>query len=154
MAPRGLNDFPLRFGAALAACVPLLAPACAHAQGKPSGAELPRPAEIPDVTPQVLLRAGVPNVPGRVLIVSRTTYKPGAHVAKHYHTGQIVFYVLQGTMIVKDDGKEPSTLHPGDSLLIAPGTIHEHWNPSATEPLAFVEYVLVDEGQRSAVFVR
>src|SRR5690348_10248703 len=33
-------------------------------------------------------------------------------------------------------------------------TVLEHWNASTTEPLAFQEYVLVDEGQRSAVFPR
>ncbi len=126
----------------------------AIAQDKPSGAELPKAAEIPIVTPDVLLRTEVPNVPGKVIIFSRTTYKPGAHVAKHYHTSQIIFYILQGSMGVKDDGKDPITLKTGDSLLIKPGTVHEHWNMSATEPLVFLEYVLVDEGQRSAVFVK
>jgi len=126
----------------------------AIAQDKPSGAELPKAAEIPDVTPDVLLRTEVPNVPGKVIIFSRTTYKPGAHVAKHYHTSQIIFYILQGSMGVKDEGKDPITLKPGDHLLIKPGTVHEHWNMSETEPLVFLEYVLVDEGQRSAVFVK
>ena len=140
------------------AVFPLMLLACcataALAQEKPSGAELPRPAEIPDVAPDVLLRTGLPNVPGKVLIVSRTTYKPGAHVAKHYHTSQIVFYILQGAMGVRDEGKEPVTLKAGDTLLIKPGTVHEHWNVSASEPLMFLEYVLVDEGQRSAIFVK
>jgi quercetin dioxygenase-like cupin family protein len=93
-------------------------------------------------------------VPGKVIICSRTTYKPGAYVAKHYHTSQIIFYILQGSMGVKDDGKDPIILKTGDSLLIKPGTVHEHWNMSATESLVFLEYVLVDEGQRSAVFVK
>jgi len=103
----------------------------AIAQDKPSGAELPKAAEIPNVTPDVLLRTDVPNVPGKVIIFSRTTYNPGAHVAKHYHTSQIIFYILQGSMGVKDDGKDPITLKTGDSLLIKPGTVHEHWNMSS-----------------------
>jgi len=133
----------------LACCAP-----AALAQDKPSGAELPRPAEIPNVSPDVLLRTGLPNVPGKVLIVSRTTYKAGARVAKHYHTSQIVFYILQGAMGVQDEGKDAVTLKAGDTLLIKPGTVHEHWNASASEPLVFLEYVLVDEGQRSAIFVK
>ena len=123
-------------------------------EDKPSGAELPKASEIPNVKPEVLLRTSVPNVPGKVIIVSRTTYQPAAHVAKHYHTSQIVFYILQGSMAVQDEGKPPFTLKPGDRLLITPATIHEHWNASNTEPLVFLEYVLVDEGQRSAVFVK
>jgi quercetin dioxygenase-like cupin family protein len=137
-------------------CVVLLTSLAATtmAQDKPSGAELPKASEIPDVTPDVLLRTEIPNVPGKVIIFSRTTYKPGAHVAKHYHTSQIIFYILQGSMGVKDEGKDAITLKPGDSLLIKPGTVHEHWNVSATEPLVFLEYVLVDQGQRSAVFMK
>jgi len=56
-------------------------------------------------------------------------------------------------MIVQDEGKEPVTLQRGDALLIRPGTIHAHWNASRTQSLVFTEFVLVDEGQRSAVFV-
>ena len=126
----------------------------AGAQDKPSGAELPRPAEIPDVAPDVLLRTGIPNASDQVMIVSRTSYKPGARVAKHYHTSQIVFYILQGAMGVREDGKDATTLKAGDSLLIKPGTVHEHWNASSSEPLVFLEHVLVQEGQRSAVFVK
>jgi quercetin dioxygenase-like cupin family protein len=72
----------------------------------------------------------------------------------HYHTSQIVFYILQGTMVVQDEGKEPVTLKAGQSLLIMPGTVHQHWNASTTEPLVFLEYILVDKDQRSAVFVK
>jgi len=138
--------------AAMMACACLAGGALA--QEKPSGAELPKASEIPDVSPDVLIRADVPTAPSQVLIVSRTSYKPGAKVAKHYHTSQIVFYILQGAMSVKDDGKDPVTIKAGEHLLIKPGTVHEHWNESKTEPLVFVEYVLVDKGQRSAVFVK
>jgi hypothetical protein len=32
-----------------------------------------------------------------------------------------------------------------------PGTVHQHWNVSTTEPLVFLEYILVDKDQRSPV---
>jgi len=81
------------------------------------------------------------------------TYQPGARIRKHYHTSQVVFYILDGTMVVQDDGTDPVTLKSGDSLLIKPGTVHSHWNASTTAKLVFIEFILVDEGQRSAVFV-
>jgi len=56
-------------------------------------------------------------------------------------------------MVVQDDGKEPIRLKPGDSLFIKPGTVHAHWNASTTRKLVFTEFILVDEGQRSVVFV-
>jgi quercetin dioxygenase-like cupin family protein len=117
--------------------------------------ELPRPSvEVPGITPEVLSRTAVPGAPWKLAIATRVTYEPGARVRKHYHTSQVVFYILEGGMVVQDDGKEPTTLKPGDSLLIKPGTVHAHWNASTTAKLLFTEFILVDEGQRSAVFVR
>jgi quercetin dioxygenase-like cupin family protein len=125
----------------------------ATSQEKPSGRELPRAVEIPGVKPEVLARTDVPGAPGKVMIVSRTTYQPGARLRKHYHTSQVTFYILEGTMIVQDEGKDPVTLKAGDFLLIKPGTAHAHWNASNIAPLVFLEHVIVDQDQRSAVFM-
>jgi quercetin dioxygenase-like cupin family protein len=116
-----------------------------------SGRELPQQSEISGITPKVLVR--VAGAPGKIEIVTRNTYQPGAELRRYYHTSQIVFYILQGSMGVQEDGKEPVTLKPGGTLLIKPGTVHRHWNVSRTVPLVFTEFILVDEGQRSAVFV-
>lgn len=125
----------------------------ANAQSNPPTSPLPQRAEIPGIVPEILIRTTVPGVPLKQMIVTRTTYQPGARIRKHYHPSQIVFYILEGTMMVQDDSKEPVSLKPGDTLLIAPGTVHAHWNASTSEKLVFAEYVIVDEGQRSAVFV-
>jgi quercetin dioxygenase-like cupin family protein len=123
------------------------------AQERPSGGELPQQSEISGITPTILVRTDVAGAPGKVEIVTRTAYQPGAELRRHYHTSQIVFYILEGSMGVQEDGKEPMTLKPGDALLIKPGTVHRHWNVSRTVPLVFTEFILVDEGERSAVFV-
>jgi quercetin dioxygenase-like cupin family protein len=116
--------------------------------------ELPRPSvDVPGIKPEVLSRTVVPGAPWKIAIATRVTYEPGARVRKHYHTSQVVFYILEGAMVVQDDGKEPVTLKPGDSLLIKPGTVHAHWNASTTGKLVFTEFILVDEGQKSVVFM-
>jgi quercetin dioxygenase-like cupin family protein len=121
---------------------------------QPAAQEAPRPpAEIPGITPEVLVRAGVPGAFGKLAIVTRVTYEPGARNRKHYHTSQIVFYIIEGAMVMQEEGKEPMTLKAGDSLLIKPGTVHAHWNASTTAKLVFTEFILVDEGQRSTVVV-
>jgi quercetin dioxygenase-like cupin family protein len=130
-----------------------LATVCANGQNAPAP-ELPRPpVDIPGITPEVLSRTAVPGAPWKFAIVTRVTYAPGARIRKHYHTSQIVFYILEGAMVVQDDGQAPVTLKVGDSLLVRPGTVHTHWNASTTTKLVFTEFILVDEGQRSAVFV-
>jgi quercetin dioxygenase-like cupin family protein len=131
----------------------LLGSAAVCAQTAPAP-ELPRPSvEVPGITPEVLSRTAVPGAPWKLAIATRVTYEPGARIRKHYHTSQVVFYILEGEMVVQDDGREPFTLKAGDSLLIKLGTIHSHWNVSKTTKLVFTEFILVDEGQRSAVFV-
>jgi quercetin dioxygenase-like cupin family protein len=136
----------------LALAIFLHAPA--NAQDSPPAPELPRPSvDVPGITPQVLSRTTVPGAPGKLSIVTRVTYEPSARVRKHYHTSQVFFYILQGTMAVQEEGKEPIMLKSGDYLLIKPGTVHAHLNASATEKLVFTEFILVDEGQRSVVFV-
>jgi quercetin dioxygenase-like cupin family protein len=142
-----------KFAAALAGLA-LVWSAGASGQEKATAPELPRPSvEVPGITPEVLSRATVPGAPGKIAIVTRVTYEAGARVRKHYHTSQVVFYILEGAMVVQDDGKEPITLKAGDWLFIKPGTVHAHWNASTTAKLVFTEFILVDEGQRSVVFV-
>jgi quercetin dioxygenase-like cupin family protein len=114
---------------------------------------LPQRSDIPGIVPEILIKTTVPGVPWKQEIVARTTYQPGARIRKHYHPSQIVFLILEGTMNVQEDGKEPVILKAGDALLIPPGTIHEHSNASTSQKLVFAEFILVDDGQRSAVFV-
>jgi quercetin dioxygenase-like cupin family protein len=91
------------------------------------------------------------TMPGKEFRVLRTTYAPGGHNPKHYHPSHVVFYVLEGAGVWQEDCEEPVTLKPGDSLHVRPGTIHSHRNGSANEKLVFVEFVIVDKGQRSTV---
>jgi quercetin dioxygenase-like cupin family protein len=135
------------------ACTAALASAQAAAQPRAGEPELRPPAEVPGITPEVLVRTTVPGAPGKLALTTRVTYEPGARVRRHYHTSQIVFYILEGTMVVQEDGREALTLKAGDAHLVRPGTVHTHWNASPTAKLVFAEFILVDEGQRSIVFV-
>jgi len=91
-----------------------------------------------------------PSVPAKEFRVLRTTYAPGGQNPKHYHTGHVVFYVLEGSGVWQEDGKEPVTLKPGDTLHVRPGTIHSHRNATSGK-LVFLEFVIVEKGQRSTV---
>jgi quercetin dioxygenase-like cupin family protein len=145
---------PTRQLAMVTALACLIGSASAGAQEKAPAPEPPRPSvDVPGITLELLSRANVPGAPGRIALVRRVTYEPGVRNRKHYHTGQVVFYILDGTMVVQDDGKEPVTLKAGDSLLVKPATVHTHWNASSTAKLVFTEFILVDEGQRSTVAV-
>ena len=94
------------------------------------------------------------TLPGKEFRVLRTTYAPGGQNPKHYHPSHVVFHVLEGAGVWQEEGKPAVTLKAGDSLHAKPGTIHAHRNASASEKLVFLEFVIVDKGQRSTVPMR
>lgn len=103
------------------------------------------------ITPESLLTFDDATMPGKEFRVLRTTYTPGGMNGKHYHPSHVIFYVLEGAGVWQEDGKPPVTLVPGGSLHVRPGTVHMHRNASTTEKLVFLEFVIVEKGQRSTV---
>lgn len=91
------------------------------------------------------------SMPAKEFRVLRTTYAPGGQNPKHYHPSHVVFYVLEGSGVWQEEGKEPVTLKPGETVHVRPGMVHAHRNASATEKLVFLEFVIVEKGQRSTV---
>src|ERR1700730_12201444 len=129
----------LRPAAILCLSIAFLWSSVASAQEQPSAKELPRPSEITGIKPEVLIRTVVPGAPGKLAIVTRVMYEPGARIRKHGHIGKVIFYILEGGMMVQHEDGTLMTLKVGDSLLIEPGTVHAHWNASSTAPLVFTE---------------
>src|SRR5580704_1447283 len=107
--------------------------------------------ERPGITHAPLLKNDLPNTPGQEVIVGDTHYAPGAVNPRHLHPAAITFHVLSGTGVWQEDGKAAVTLHAGDSLFVAAGTIHSHWNPSTAEPLRFVEFIVAPKDQGRAI---
>jgi quercetin dioxygenase-like cupin family protein len=58
---------------------------------------------------------------------------------------------LSGTGIWQEDDKPPVTLKAGDSLFVPAGTIHSHWNPSTTERLRFLEFIVAETGKGRSI---
>jgi len=114
-------------------------------------AAAPAPAQRVGVSPESLFQFDDATMPGKEFRVLRTTYAPGGQNGRHYHVSHVVFYVLEGKGIWEEDGKPPVTLGPGGSLHVRPGTVHAHRNASTTDKLVFLEFVIVEKGQRSTV---
>ena len=63
------------------------------------------------------------TIPGKEFRVLHTTYAPGGQNPKHYHPSHVVFYVLEGSGVWQEEGKDAVTLKPGERALdIAGGT--------------------------------
>jgi quercetin dioxygenase-like cupin family protein len=91
-----------------------------------------------------LLKTAVPNTANQEVAVYHVEYEPGGINPRHLHPAAITFHILSGTAVFQEEGKPAVTLLAGDSLFVPAGTIHAHWNPSSTESLRFLEFI-VDE---------
>ena len=114
-------------------------------QAEPAGSQEKR-GVIPHAP---LLKIVLPDTANQEVAVYETEYAPGGINPRHLHPAAVTFHVLSGTGVWQEDGKPPVTLRAEDSLFVAAGTIHSHWNPSATENLRFLEFIVAtkDKGR-------
>ena len=98
-----------------------------------------------------LLKTVLPGTENSEVAVYETEYAPGGINPRHLHPAAITFYVVSGTGAWQEDGKQPVTLHTGDSLFVPAGTIHSHWNPSATDHLHFLEFIVAEKDKGRSI---
>ena len=53
------------------------------------------------------------SVPGREAVTAIAEFQPGGTVGKHTHPGEEIGYILEGTIVLEQDGKPAVTLGPG-----------------------------------------
>src|SRR5215831_18537039 len=96
-----------------------------------------------------LFKMVLPGTANQEVAVYETEYAPGGINPRHLHPAAITFHVLAGTGVWQEEGKPAVTLHAGDSLFVPAGTIHSHWNPSTTDRLRFLEFIVApkDKGR-------
>ena len=81
------------------------------------------PAQQPGTRRTELQRHDL-GVPGREVIQVRVELDPGVAFGEHWHPGEEIVYVLEGSLEYRVEGKPPVTLEAGDVLFIPAGTIH------------------------------
>jgi quercetin dioxygenase-like cupin family protein len=103
------------------------------------------------ITHTPLLKSVLPGTEDEEVIVWDTEHAPGVVNPRHVHPAAITFRILSGTGIWQEEGKPPVTLHAGDSLFVPAGTIHSHWNPSTSDPLRFLEFIVAEKDKGRSV---
>jgi quercetin dioxygenase-like cupin family protein len=95
---------------------------------------------------RTVLQQGDISVPGREVITAVAEFQPGATPGRHTHSGEEVGYVLEGTLLLEQDGKAPVTLKAGGTFLIAAGTIHNATNTGTGTARILATYI-VEKGK-------
>jgi quercetin dioxygenase-like cupin family protein len=93
------------------------------------------------------------SVPGREVVQARVELDPGVAFGKHWHPGEEIIYVLEGSLEYQVEGKPPVTLNAGDVLFIPAGTIHAAKNVGSGNGAELATYV-VEKGKPLVVMVK
>ncbi len=102
-------------------------------------------AQAPTFKRTVLQQADV-SVPGREAVTAVAEFQPGAAAGRHTHPGEEIGYVLDGQLLLEQDGKPAVTLRAGQTFLIPPGTVHNATNTGSTTGRVLATY-LVEKGK-------
>lgn len=93
------------------------------------------------------------GVPGREVIQARVEIDPGVASPRHWHPGEEIVYVLEGSLEYQLEGKPPTTLTAGDVLFIPAGTIHAAKNVGSGPGAELATYI-VEKGKPLVVVVK
>jgi quercetin dioxygenase-like cupin family protein len=93
------------------------------------------------------------SVPGREVVQARVELNPGVTSGKHWHPGEEIVYVLEGSLEYQVEGRPPVTLKAGDVLFIPAGTIHAAKNVGSGNGAELATYV-VEKGKPLIVIIK
>lgn len=84
--------------------------------------------------------------------VVRLDFKPGQPTGRHTHPMPVVGYVLEGTFVVKVEGRPEQRFTAGQSILEpANVTIERFDNASTTKPAVLIAHYLAAPGQSELI---
>lgn len=92
--------------------------------GHPASSEEAASREEPGLKLENLLRAQLEGVEGTEVIVSRVTIPPHASLPKHWHPGEEFGYVLEGSTILWQEGKDDIVVRAGEVVKIPLKQVH------------------------------
>jgi quercetin dioxygenase-like cupin family protein len=93
------------------------------------------------------------SAPGREVIQVRVDFEPGVAFGRHWHPGEEIVYVLEGSLEYQVEGRRPITLNAGDVLFIPARTIHAAKNVGRDSAAELATYV-VDKAKPLVVIVK
>ena len=93
------------------------------------------------------------GITGREVVQARIELDPGVVFGKHWHPGEEIVYVLEGSLVYELEGRQPIRVDAGGVLFIPRRTVHSAKNVGRVVGAELATYV-VDKGKPLVVLVR
>lgn len=97
-------------------------------------------AEFANMPPgsNLRLRSPITISEGLEVIISDVVIPPNGTVPRHFHPGEEFLYVIEGSAVHIEEGKEDQILKAGDAYVIPPRAIHSpRGGPDGTRAIVF-----------------
>ena len=92
------------------------------------------------------------GITGREVVQARIELDPGVVFGKHWHPGEEIVYVLEGSLVYELEGRQPIRVDAGGVLFIPRRTVHSAKNVGRVVGAELATYV-VDKGKPLVVLV-
>lgn len=86
------------------------------------------------------------SVAGRETVQARIDFDAHSAFGKHYHPGEEIIYVLEGSLEYQINDDKPVTLKAGEVLFIPAGVVHSARNNSNSKASELATYI-VEKGK-------
>jgi quercetin dioxygenase-like cupin family protein len=101
----------------------------------------------PGAVKKTLINEPLHGVKGQVVTIDHLTAPAGWVGGKHYHSGPVYVYVLEGSFTIDEQGKERRTFKAGELYKEPIGTPMQARNLSVSEPLKLLVFQVTPEGE-------
>ncbi|WP_433830215.1 cupin domain-containing protein [Flavobacterium anhuiense] len=86
------------------------------------------------------------STPGKEMVQARIDFAAHSAFGNHYHPGEEVIYVVEGTLEYQVEGEKPVTLKAGEVLFIPAGVVHSAKNNTNANAAELATYI-VEKGK-------
>lgn len=86
------------------------------------------------------------SAPGREVVQNLVEITPEAAPIRHWHPGEEIIYVIEGSLEYEVDGMAPATVHAGEPFFVPAEAVHAVRNVGSGNALELATYV-VEKGK-------
>ena len=81
----------------------------------------------PEIKRSILLKQDM-SIAGREAVVATTELPPGSAEGRHTHPAELYVYLIEGEIVLENEGQPDRVMKAGDVAAVAPGRIHQAVN--------------------------
>lgn len=101
--------------------------------------------QTPQVKRSILLKQDM-NIPGREAVMAAIELPPGSAEGRHTHPAELYVYLIEGEIVLENEGRPDRLMKAGDVASVAPGRVHQALNRGSVTAKGVAVFV-AEKGQ-------